>query len=190
MKYDTLSRNTVKITLTEADMRKYSLSSDCISGHNAETKRTLTDFVNRLKKINPLFPGYEPERLFLEAFPRSEGGCILFISTLGREPLDIPMEKPKTARNKMLMLITGDIGCLSGFSRAIYSLSGEKDAKLYYLNGEYYLIIPCHRGKSSLISAVINEYGELSDSRLEIAAAEEHGKLLSGENTIEKLMKL
>ena len=66
MKYDTLSRNTVKITLTEADMRKYSISSDCISGHTAETKRTLTDFVNRLKEINPLFPEYESERLFLE----------------------------------------------------------------------------------------------------------------------------
>ena len=187
MKYDTLSRNTVKITLTEADMRKYSLSNDCISGHNAETKRTLTDFVNRLKEINPLFPGYEPERLFLEAFPRSEGGCILFISTLGREPMDKPMASPK---NKRLMLITGYIDCLSGVSRAVYNLSGKTDAKLYYLNGEFYLIIPCPRGKSGVISAVINEYGELSDSRLEIAAAEEHGKLLSGENTLEKLMKL
>lgn len=190
MKYDTLSRNTVKITLTEADMRKYSLSNDCISGHTAETKRTLTDFVNRLKEINPLFPEYEPERLFLEAFPRSEGGCILFISTLGREPLDISKDKPKTTRNKMLMLIAGDISSLSGFSRAVFSLSGVTEAKLYYLGGEFYLIIPCPRGKSSLISAIINEYGELSDNGLEISAAEEHGRLLSAENTLKKLMKL
>lgn len=190
MKYDTLSRNTVKITLTEADMRKYSISADCISGHTAETKRTLTDFVNRLKEINPLFPEYEPERLFLEAFPRSEGGCILFISTLGREPFDIPKDKPKAPRNKMLMLITEDISYLSGFSKALFSLSGEFEAKLYYLSGEFYLIMPCPRGKSSLISAIINEYGELSDSGFEIAAAEEHGKLLSAENTLKKLMKL
>lgn len=186
MKYDTLSRNTVKITLTEADMRKYSLSSDCISGHNAETKRTLTDFVNRLKEINPLFPEYEPERLFLEAFPRSEGGCILFISTLGREPLDLPKA---SSGSKRLMLITDDINSLSGVSRAIFALSSA-DTKLYYLNGEFYLIIPCPRGKSSVLSAAINEYGELSDSGYEIAAIEEHGKLISSENTLKKLMRL
>lgn len=186
MKYDTLSRNTVKITLTEADMRKYSLSSDCISGHTAETKRTLTDFVNRLKEINPLFPEYEPERLFLEAFPRSEGGCILFISTLGREPFDLPKA---SCRSKRLMLITGDINSLSGVSRAISALS-LADAMLYYLNSEFYLIIPCPRGKSALLSAAINEYGELSDSGYEIAAIEEHGRLISSENTLKKLMRL
>ena len=190
MKYDTLSRNTVKITLTEADMRKYSISSDCISGHTAETKRTLTDFVNHLKEINPLFPEYESERLFLEAFPRSEGGCILFISTLGREPIDIPRDKTKANRNKMLMLIAEDLNALSGFSRAVSFTAIETDVRLYYLNNSFCLIIPCPRGKTSVISAIINEYGELSENALEIAAVREHGRLLSAENTLKKLIRL
>ncbi len=191
MKYDTLSRNTVKITLTEEDMRRYSLRTEDISKRNTETKRALTGFINRIQGLNPVFPGYETDRLFLEAFPRADGGCILYVSTLGinNTPVESHTDIPKVTNNK-LMLITDNISDLAAFSRALSGISPELGLFLYYLGSSFMLIIPAPRLKAEKLSALISEYGELSVSSSEIAFTEEHGRLLSDSDTLMKLLRL
>ncbi len=190
MKYDTLSRNTVKITLTEEDMRRYSLRTEDISKHNTETKRALTGFINRIKSSNPVFPEYETDRLFLEAFPRADGGCILYVSTLGIN--NTPVERhyiPALPGNK-LMLVTDNASDLIAFSRVLSGIAPEAELMLYYMGSSFMLVIPATRLKAEKLSYVISEYGELSVSSAEIAYTEEHGQLLSDSDTLRKLLKL
>lgn len=55
MKYDLLSRDTVKITLSEADMREYSLCTEAIELRTAEARRSLSKMLRKMK----LFPGIQ-----------------------------------------------------------------------------------------------------------------------------------
>lgn len=190
MKYDTLSRNTVKITLTEEDMRRYSLRSEDISKHNTETKRALTGFINRIKGSNPVFPEYETDRLFLEAFPRADGGCILYVSTLGINNTPVERHNIPTLPSNKLMLVTDSVADLAAFSRVLSCIAPETELALYYMGSSFMLIIPASRLKAEKLSYVISEYGELSVSSSEIACAEEHGRLLSASDTLRKLLRL
>lgn len=192
MFYDPLSRNTVKITLTEADMEAYSLKSDCISGKTAETKRILTRFLKKFQKESSFFSGYNPERLFLEAFPQESGGCVLYVSTLGTLGAlgseEAPPEKP--SKNRPIMCSTQSFDALAKLSLGIVRLFCGCSTCLYKDGVIYRLVAVPPRGNSLRLSQFMSEYGEVSDNPLEICSAAEQGQLICPKKAAERLAQL
>ena len=192
MFYDPLSRNTVKITLTEADMEAYSLKSDCISGKTAETKRILTRFLKKFQKESSFFSGYNPERLFLEAFPQESGGCVLYVSTLGTLGAlgsdEAPPEKP--SKNRPIMCSTQSFDALAKLSLGIVRLFGGCSTCLYKDGVIYRLVAVPPRGNSLRLSQLMSEYGEVSDNPIEICSAAEQGVLICPKKAAERLAQL
>lgn len=164
MQFDSLSRSTVKITLSEEDMHRYSLCAESIAQKSDEAKRALACILKKAR----LLRGFNAQRLFLEAFPRAQGGCILYVSGL---------EEADGAA------LTGSAVCtVDGLNRfvqlcsGIYRICDGESAAVYNGCGKYSLLL--HTPQKQLCAALrfMNEYGEVSTDELELYRISERGK--------------
>ncbi len=173
MYYDTLSAHTVKITLTRKDMSEYSIKSENLRARNSESKRSLTRFLERFRTESSLFPDRSADRLFLEAFPSEDGGCVMYVSTLGVEPLPDSKEDPQTVTFMAAAESFGDI------SRLAACIAGKAASSvLYRVAGGWCLIAEAPRAELPLLSRLIGEFGEFSDDVTDICCTREHGTLI------------
>ncbi|MCL2087375.1 MAG: adaptor protein MecA [Oscillospiraceae bacterium] len=85
MQIDVLSQNTLKLTLTRLDMFDLDIKYESLSGKNPETKRLLSHVLKSIQLDKKVGFDFSGERLFVEAFPRPDGGCMLYISSLENE---------------------------------------------------------------------------------------------------------
>lgn len=189
MKYDSLSRNTVKITLSEAELREYSLCAETLCARTAETKRGLARLLKRMK----LFSGYKAERLFLEAFPRADGGCILYVSSLGAnigETVRIGAESAGEAPGTRYEVMgrVESFPLLVRLCAGLCRFCGNAETRVYaYEDGSYRLILSGDRRETEAAKHLIGEYGETVTDDLGIRAAAERGRLICGESAAEKI---
>ena len=84
MQIDELAGNTVKITLDPSDMDGYRIKCEDISGDSRTSELALSRLISCLSEDHDL--GLCGERLLVEAFPKSDGGCTLYISCLKGTP--------------------------------------------------------------------------------------------------------
>ena len=84
MQIDELAGNTVKITLDPSDMDGYRIKCEDISGDSRTSGLALSRLISCLSEDHDL--GLCGERLLVEAFPKSDGGCTLYISCLKGAP--------------------------------------------------------------------------------------------------------
>ena len=84
MQIDELAGNTVKITLDPSDMDGYCIKCEDISGDSRTSELALSRLISCLSEDHNL--GLCGERLLVEAFPKSDGGCTLYISCLKGTP--------------------------------------------------------------------------------------------------------
>lgn len=189
MRYDSLSRNTVKITLSEEELREYSLCAETLCARTAETKRGLARLLKRMK----LFSGYKAERLFLEAFPRADGGCILYVSSLGAnigETVRIGAESAGEAPGARYEVMgrVESFPLLVRLCAGLCRFCGNAETRVYaYEDGSYRLILSGDRRETEAAKHLIGEYGETVTDDLGIRAAAERGRLICGESAAEKI---
>ncbi len=158
MQIDDLAGNTVKITLDPSDMDGYHIKSEDISGHSRATELAISRLISCLSEDHDL--GLCGERLLVEAFPKSDGGCTLYISCLKGATV-----KASAAKQSISAIICeGSLCVLARLCRALRNLA--KQASLYaeHNGGSYRLMIyPAANGKASCcisrISHIISEYG-------------------------------
>lgn len=82
MQIDVLSSNTLKLTLSRLDMFDLDIKYESLSGKNPETKRLLAHVLKSIELDKRVDFDFSGERLFVEAFPRPDGGCMLYLSCL------------------------------------------------------------------------------------------------------------
>ncbi len=187
MYYDALSTNTVKITLTEADMKEYLLKSENIGLKTEETKRIFSRILERFRKENTMFNGYSTDRLFLEAFAREGGGCVIYVSKLGRERAE---SASKATESRVLMCTAGDINSVIKLSKGIEAMFPLSPSYLYHCNGSYRLIIISEKRYINRLFGIMSEYGEVSGDPIEICSVYESGKVICSESAVAKLSVL
>lgn len=182
MKYDLLSRNTVKITLSEEDMREYSLCAESIALRTAQTKRSLARLLSEIK----LFAGYKPERLFLEAFPKREGGCVLYVSSLGGD-----YDEPSPAENSGLYLcMTDKLDAVIKICHGLKQLARCPETSVYRCGGKYAVTASAPPGFAEKICHILSEYGTVSRNAAEVSALSEYGAAICINNACEELARL
>jgi hypothetical protein len=97
MQIDILSSNTLKLTLSRLDMFDLDIKYESLSGKNPETKRLLAHVLKSIRLDQKVGFDFTCERIFVEAFPRPDGGCMLYVSSL---EADGSGRKRKTAQIK------------------------------------------------------------------------------------------
>jgi len=175
MKYDALSHTTVKIILSEEDMKEYSLQAEGIKLHTLDSKQKLTQLLSGIK----LFSEYTAERLFLEVFPRKEGGCVLYVSALGE----------KMDGGGALCCAVDGLDTLIRLCRAVFALEIKGSTDVYKLDKGYVLIIAAD-DKSDRLNDILSEYGKPTRSINQLMRIYEYGEEVITGNAAEILSAL
>ena len=210
MQIDVLSQNTLKLTLSRLDMFDLDIKYESLSGKNPDTKRLLSHVLKTVKHDKNAGVDFSGERLFVEAFPRPDGGCMLYVSCLEENEKSNSSDIVKTTvlqtaspqryrqspppPNKIgeLLCEFKSVADLEGACRALswncqhdnLTLTGD----LYAPHSEssvYRLLLNTTNKK--LTAAVIAEYGSLLTLKHEISYTREYFKLLARENAVELL---
>lgn len=134
MQIDELAGNTVKITLNPSDMDGYRIKCEDISGDSRTSELALSRLISCLSEDHNL--GLCGERLLVEAFPKSDGGCTLYISCLKGTPSgkNASCRPPLTA-----VICEGELCVLARLCKALktvadrVSLYADRDGKITVL---------------------------------------------------------
>lgn len=190
MKIDVISENTLKVTLSELDMNEldipFSDFSCYTSGGKASLARILR-FAEQSKSFR--FPSGS-ERLFVEAFPRCGGGCLLYISA-SNDP-----KSKKRDKNELLPVVCR----LSSFDDAVRLCSvlyrlcksrGIKTESGVFSDGrEYRLAVSAESRFCHVIEHCMGEFGDVLADKLEYALTAEHFGALCGTDALERMSRL
>lgn len=86
MRIDILSKTTLKLTLTADDMSNYDLCYEAFSQRGSDCRKTLGRLLSEAEEAEGAEMAArllsEERRLFVEAFRRMDGGCMLYVSAL------------------------------------------------------------------------------------------------------------
>ncbi|MCL1831914.1 MAG: adaptor protein MecA [Oscillospiraceae bacterium] len=207
MQIDVLSQNTLKLTLSRLDMFDMDIRYESLSGKNPDTKRLLSHVLRTVKLDKNAGVDFSGERLFVEAFPRPDGGCMLYISGLNDEEklekadkpvrlTTVPRVKPSVKPvssvqppQPQLLCHLGNVSELEGLCKSLSWQRAQGRAEftgtLYGAGGVYRLLISADNHKP--LKAIAVEYGTLLDAERELAYTAEHFTLLAQDNAIEKM---
>jgi negative regulator of genetic competence, sporulation and motility len=206
MQIDVLSSNTLKLTLSKFDMNDLDIKYESLSPKNPETKRLLAHVLNSIQRESKTGFTFSGERLFVEAFPRADGGCMLYISCLEEEAAK-PARSMKTGRisaqNQQLSAIGGnaakndknekngktDLSCTQ-----IFDIAGETDSAVC----ESENLADIAQALKTLKAAAAIQYSGLyrkngryravvksGNAGMMLAVLREHGKLITGEKELD-----
>lgn len=189
MKIDILSKTTLKLTLTAEDMDDYSLKYENLSAKTAESRRTLCTILRELNSCGEICGGGEDfltdeKRFFVEAFPRVDGGCLLYISTL----FDRSGKKPYFSKQPAAPIFC-ELSDDNELEKLCKRLEDGKSAGKLSFTSELYIsgsvrrlaLTPttaCHKH----IEAIFEEHGTLLKGELAKACTDEYFELLIPEN--------
>ncbi len=172
MVIEVISSNTIKVILTEDDMSSYDVSFEKLDRSNPETKRLLIELISSIKAEKDV--DLSSERLFVEAFPKDDGGCLLYLSMLGNNV--------KIATDRMTVYNT--LICKISSPQALMRICTKiceqynyiiHNSELYYDNGVYQLILQIYKKTDRKLKNMLSEFCSISGtSELEASVIREH----------------
>lgn len=198
MNIEVLAGNTVKITLNSSDMTDYDIKYESLSRKSPDTKRLLVELLSavRLEKNLDLMNG----RLFIEAFPRSDGGCMLYISSLTStcgDDDDTESGSEHTAEKFLqphyLICESESAEEIGGLCRSMSGLIGKARSALYASDGKqplFRLLLSDKNAFSPSLKRLIAEYGRMLSTVDAAAETREYFKCVIAERAAEKAAKM
>ena len=187
MVIEIISSNTIKIILNENDMSLYDISFDKLDRSNPETKRLLIDLIDNIKDEKNI--DLSSERLFVEAFPKDDGGCLLYLSILNSN-VKVTPEK-SSLYNTLICKIDSPEVLLSVTSK-IYEMFNHilHNSELYYSDGTYQLILQIFKKAYKKLKTILGEFCQISgNGEIEASAIREHYTCIFPINAIEEISR-
>lgn len=187
MVIEVISSNTIKVILSQDDMSAYDVSFEKLDRSNPETKRLLLDLIESIKQEKDI--DLSSERLFVEAFPKDDGGCLLYLSMLNSS-VKITSDRP-TVYNTLICAISSPQSLMKICSRICEHFNHiVHNSELYYENGTYQLILLIYRKTDRKLRTMLNEFCEISGStELEASVIREHYSCIFPVDAIEEINK-
>lgn len=193
MKIDILSKTTLKLTLTAEDMDENRLCYESFSGQGSRCRQTL----GRLLKSSDKPEGAamaarllnNERRLFVEAFRRTDGGCMLYVSALERQN-----KKLLNERNDVSPLIfePADEKALGSACRCLERVQkqGAKFHSVLFSDRLQYrlALVPMNVCRNQL-AHLLGEFGEVCGDELTAAFTEEYFSVVIQDRAAEKAAK-
>lgn len=195
MNIEVLAGNTVKITLDRNDMTDYDVKYENLSKKSPDTKRLLIELLSavRLEKNLDLGTG----RLFIEAFPRNDGGCMLYISSIGgtssmktdEEIIESIMEETSYASAKPSTLVCESDTAeeMGELCRRLLEFVKDSVSSLYVSQEKvpvFRLIITQTESFRPIVMRLISEYGKIVGASDSAAETEEYFKCVINDKAV------
>lgn len=187
MRMERLDDTTIKVILTTNDMEELELSYRDMDYNKPETKKAMTQIVSKIN--SELNINLNAQKLFIEAYPYADGGCILFVNLVNGT---IPHKPKPAAFNKYLEMPVvykvKTIDAVGNLSKRLLSQGFTGETALYFCKhkSEYYLAINEATKLSTPVTLVLNEYGYfLGKGIVALAILNEHNTKLIEANAIE-----
>lgn len=165
-------------------MTAYDLSFDELDRSSPETKLLLIDLINSIKDEKDI--DLSEERIFVEAFPKDDGGCLLYLSMLS----------PSTKYTVNSSCLYNTVVCTIDNPQSLWKICSElfrlyshitHRSELYYDNDFYYLIIQSYRKSDNKMIHYLYEYCEdVSDDETVCSAIREYCICIFDDNAIEE----
>lgn len=189
LKIELLDDKTVKVLLSKVDMTAYNLSYEEMDYKNPQTKRIILKLIEEIKKEVKI--NLSTGKLFIEAFPYADGGCILYVNLLDAGKADaLSQKKLKPGFDTPLIFVIDDLNYLGVLSNRLvtrYSHIILKSA-LYLWESNYYLLLYTYFKMDSEIIKLIGEYAKLyGKGNVQSAIVKEHAKELITNDAIAML---
>lgn len=181
MEFVRISDNKIKLTLNDADMKKYGVTEKELNADTTERRRILWTLLDEAKQKTGIDAA--SAKTLVEAFPGRHGGCELFVTLLrGKNEIHTACYRFRD---------------LTLAHRAVEKLSErrtiEKNSSLYALkDGEVVLILTiAERGNARMLSkySFLEEYGEREKSDLYSAYVKEYGTCVYEGGAVERLIR-
>ena len=188
MKIEPLDDKTVKVVLSRLDMESFQLTYEEMDYKSPETKRIILKLIDEIKKESDI--DLTKGKLFIEAFPYADGGCILYVNVMEAPKKESAAKKYKTSFDTPLIYVFHDLDSLAALSERLNNRYGHVILKnsLYLYEGQYYLMIYTYFKLDSQISHLLNEYGVFfGKGSVASAFIREHAKELLRQDAIQTI---
>ncbi len=187
MLIEIISSNTIKVVLDEYDMAIYDISFDQLDRSSPETKRLLIDLIENINEEKNI--DLSDERIFVEAFPKDDGGCLLYLSMLGT---NIKVTPEKTSLYSSIICTVTDYAALQAICCNIFTMYSHitHNSELYFNDGSYYIILHTFKRADKKMRTFLSEYCEITGTgETDCSYIREYSQCLFPLNAIEEVTK-
>lgn len=191
MRIEQIDKQTVKVILTQADMDDFDITYEEMDYKDPNTRRVILELLQRIK--DEMAVDFGGGKLFVEAFPYLDGGCVLYICTIAAESEKKPRPKNTSSFNTPLVFEFDELGLMTaacGRLQLRYNHIILKSA-LYLYENRYRLLLYTYFKLDDKLIAMVSEYGRyIGKGSIQSSFVKEHARCLLETNAIETLAAL
>ncbi len=180
-----ISNSTIKIFLSNEDMKIHNIKFDDLDKEKYETKLFILNLINEIKKINNI--DLSNEKLYIEAFEQSNGNCLLYISIKGEK------FKKKDSISSEIVYEFNTLYDAILASKIIWKNSNHlfRESDFLCSNENYRLIIKSYSKVKEKIQNCLCEFGrEIGIDDISASVTREHYTMIIEKNAVEILSVL
>jgi negative regulator of genetic competence, sporulation and motility len=187
-----IDKKTVRIFLSFDDMQQLCITYDQMDYKDPDTKRVILNLLQRVREQTSI--DLSEGKLFIEAFPHSEGGCVLYVNVVNPQ-MPIPLSKPKRYKNNFNTPIIFEFGNIDNVINVCDKLFNQYShlilkSSLYLLDQKYMLLIYTYFKMDDKIVALVSEYGQLvGKGAVKGSFIKEHAKPIVDNIAIETIVE-
>ena len=187
-----LNNNTIKLTLSNKDMKKYNITYEILN-NNKIIKNLSLNLLLSIKKL--IYVNPTRNNIFIESFKTKEKGCVIYLNTSSNSTKDEPKKTKRIKIKKTIPIIATfkKKSHMHDFCNNILNLNENFKFKseLYSFNDEFVLIIFVPQEKKEESLALIKEFGKVyGKGNVKYSIIKEHCKPIFRKDSIENILKL
>ena len=194
-----INENKLKITLSESDMKQYSLDSNTIDYDNTETRKAFWNILDEVKHQT----GFDAasQKVFIQLYPSKEGGCEMYVTKIcpARKSPELdtnselhrlhPLHKRRAAYS------FPSFEDLISVCRRLYEIGFSDKSSVWrsHLDDKYFLILEEPEENAYLPlteSSFIFEYGKSENLKHALLFLHEHADCICSGDAVESLANL
>ena len=189
MRIDILSKTTLKLTLTAADMDDYDLCYEAFSQRGSDCRKTLGRLLRSAEEDDGAAMAArllsEERRLFVEAFRRMDGGCMLYVSALGHKHKKVQEDGCDAAPILFEATEERDMGRVCRCLLMERKRGAEFSSRLYTDGTCYRLAVTPKNTCRSRVIRLFDEFGAAICDELVAAYTAEHFRAVINEDAVD-----
>ena len=194
-----INENKLKITLSESDMKQYSLDCNTVDYDNTETRKAFWSILDEVKQKT----GFDAasQKIFVQLYPSKKGGCEMYVTKLGasrrQKEIEVDTEpirlQPQHRRRAAYSFGTSDE--LISVCRRLSEIGFSEKSAAWHSNidGKYFLILEEPEENAYLPlneCSFIFEYGKSENLKHTLLFLHEHADCICRTDAVESLSNL
>ncbi|MEG0570484.1 MAG: adaptor protein MecA [Oscillospiraceae bacterium] len=191
MQIELIDENTVKVIISKSDMSDFKITYEEMDYKNVQTKKIISKAIEKIKSETAL--DITSSKLFVEAFPYIDGGCILYMNVIELKSQTIGTKKRyRTSFDTPIIYTFDNIDKVVNVSKRLIENYNHVILKssLFFCKKKYYLLLYTYFKMDDKIGSALKEYGSFfGKGAIPSAIVKEHAKEIIETYAIETLTK-